>query len=416
MSIKEEIIKNVAREIESQGGLLYELESYTLKPYWKMSKDQESKYKFGLKATVEELEDYFKNNDKTEKIYEYILKGVIASGEIEKFKFVIKFTPQEYVKRILTTIIEVSHGKGVREELALEMIKYILKVPAEYAEILKHVMSGKEAGSAASYGYYEIAKYLLNFEIQRKPLNGYDLYDIEDSSKNYFAGFKWMIEQGVGYEKSMIGKMLCQDGLANMYKIEALKDKAKVVEAIEFLKSIGLVDEDRVSHITSKCEMVAKAVQPYSFKKPYGVDKQYFQKIIIEEPIKDVKLLFEHLSLKEDLKESNTIFNAIYYIGEVERAELLMDYLISNREFSGQNIGYKLINHSDSDIVRSVINKMKEADIPIKRKYDEDYVKYAIHKMGKSMESCESNKVIAEYMGIEDQVNWEICANTHDEL
>ena len=30
MSIKEEIIKNVAREIESQGDLLYELESYSL--------------------------------------------------------------------------------------------------------------------------------------------------------------------------------------------------------------------------------------------------------------------------------------------------------------------------------------------------------------------------------------------------
>ena len=417
MSLKEEITKEVAKEIESLGGLIHEIESYELEPYWKMNKGQESKYKFGLKATVEELEDYFKNNHRTDKIYEYILRGVVASGDIEKFKFAIRFTPQEYVKEILPMIIEVSHGKGVREDSALEMIKYILKVPTESPEILEHVMSGEEAGSAASYEYYEIAKYLLNFEIQRKPLNGYDLYDIEDNSKNYFAGFKWMIEQGVGYEKSMIGKVLCQDKLANMYKIEAFKDKAKVLEATEFLKSIELVDEERVSHIISKCEMIAKAVQPYSFSKPYGVNKQYFQKIIIEEPIEEVELLLDHLSLKEDLRDSNTIFNAIYFIREVERAELLMDHLIkSNREFRGQNIGYKLVNHPEASIVRSVINKMKEAEIPMKRMYDEDYVKYTIHKMERSMESCESNKLITEYMGIEDQISWDICANAHNEL
>ena len=52
MSIKKGIIKEVANEIESLGGLMYEIESYKLQPYWKMSEEQESKYKFGLKAPV----------------------------------------------------------------------------------------------------------------------------------------------------------------------------------------------------------------------------------------------------------------------------------------------------------------------------------------------------------------------------
>ena len=418
MSIKKGIIKEVANEIESLGGLMYEIESYKLQPYWKMSEEQESKYKFGLKAPVGELEDYFKNNQKkTKKMYEYILKGVIASGDIEKFKYVIRLTPGKYVKKILSTIIEVSHGKGVNEELALEMIKITLEGASKEGEILKKIISGGEAGSAASYEYYKVAKYLLGFEKQKKPLNGYNLYDMEDNSKNYFAGFKWMIEQGIGYEKSMIGKILCQDKLYNMNKIEVFKDKEKVLEATEFLKSIGLVDEEKVAYIISKCEMIARAVQPYSFKKPYGVDKGYFQKIIANEPIGEVELLLDHLSLQENLRESNTIFNAIYFVREVERAEILMDYLIkSSREFSGQNIGYKLVNHTESNIIRSVIDKMKEAEVPIKRMYDEDYEKYTIYKMEKNMESCESNKLIAEYMGIEDQINWDACLNTHDEL
>lgn len=154
MSIKKGIIKEVANEIELLGGLMYEIESYKLQPYWKMSEEQESKYKFGLKAPVGELEDYFKNNQKkTKKMYEYILKGVIASGDIEKFKYVIRLTPGKYVKKILSTIIEVSHGKGVNEELALEMIKITLEGASKEGEILKKIISGGEAGSAASYEY-----------------------------------------------------------------------------------------------------------------------------------------------------------------------------------------------------------------------------------------------------------------------
>ncbi|MFQ3307288.1 MAG: hypothetical protein ACI8ZF_000533 [Candidatus Midichloriaceae bacterium] len=416
MSIKGGIIKEFAEEIESLGGLFYEIESYELEPYWKMTNEQEQNYNFGFGATEEELKDFFLKNKRTGEIFEYVFKGVIASGALKNFESVIRFTPYEYVKEILSTIIKVCHDKGVKEESTLSMIKTILQdVPKEHSkEVLKKIMSGNEAGDAASYGYYEIAKYLLTFDEQNKPLNGYDLYNIEDNSNNYFAGFKWMIEQGVGYEKSMIGKMLCQDKLPNMYKIEVFNNEGKVDETIEFLKNIGLTNDEKVSHILSKCEMVAKAVHPYSLNKPFGIDAAYFRKIIIEEPVEEVEFLFDHLNLKEDLRVSNTLFYTVYFISEVERAELLMNYLIKSKsKFSGQNIAYKLVNHPEAGIVSSIINKMREAEIPIREEYDEDYIKYTKHKMEKSMENCESNKLIAEYMEIENQMNWNVCVNAH---
>ena len=125
----------------------------------------------------------------------------------------------------------------------------------------------------------------------------------------------------------------------------------------------------------------------------------------------------DHLDLRENLSDSNTLFTAALSISEVKRAELLMEYLINSRtEFSGQNVAYKLVNHPEARVVGSIINKMKEAKIPVKRMHDEDYQKYAIHKMKQNMASCDSNKLIAEYMEIEDQINWDKCATVHDDL
>ena len=218
-----------------------------------MDETQEKIYNFGLISSIEELREFFRDNEKTDKVFKYVFKGVIASGDLEKFKSVINFCPYNHVKKILSDIIHVSRDRSVKEGTTLSMIKSILQdVPKERSkEVFKEIMSGNEAGNAASYGYYEVAKYLLEFDEQKKPLNGYDLFDIEDNSKNYFAGFKWMIEQGVGYEKSMIGKMLCQDQLPNMYKIDVFSNKENLEEAIKFLKSIGLTDDEKVSYILS---------------------------------------------------------------------------------------------------------------------------------------------------------------------
>ena len=391
------------------------------KSFCKMNMEQGSKYKFGITARVNELEDYLENDQRTNKIYEYEFKGVVASEDIEKFKLFTTYLPKEYVRRASSTIIKIMHKRGSKEKLALKMKtlsmkKYVLDLdePIEYPELLGSVMSGNETGSAANYGYYEIAKYLLKLPIQRKLLNIFNLYDIRDSSENYFAEFKWMIEQGVGYEKSMIGEILCQDNLP-IYKrgiFTFLNDKEKVLEATEFLKSIGLVNKEKVAHILSKCEMIGNAFDPLG-------KIEYYKKIIVEEPVEDVELLLDHLNLGDNIRERHTIFNAIYYIKEIEKAALLMDFLIkTSRNLSGEIVGYKLVNHSDASIVKSVINKMKEANIPQRWMDvgDEPYCKYTIHKMEQKMESCESNKIIAEYMGIEDQVNWDMCTNTHDEL
>ena len=398
MSKSEQLAKEVSKEIESQGGTLYEIESYELKPYWEMNEVQKKLYNFGFSSSVKELEEFFNDTKEVKKIFEYIFKGIISSGNLEKFNYSIKLIPHDDVKDVLSDIIEVSHSKNVKEETALAMIKYIRDETSD--DIFKNIMSGYEASSAASYNYYEVAKYLLSYDKQKKPLNGYDLYDLEDSSKNYFEGFKWLLSQGISYEKSMIGKMLCQDHLPNMYKIATLSSKKNLEDALDFFKSIGITDDQKISHMLSNCEVIKKAVHPYF------VDKEYFYKKIMSDSLQEVEFLLDHLNLTRDEK----LLNTFHYMSEVERADLLMNYLINQGiEFSGQKVARKLVNHPHAKVVEVIINTMKSANMPIKKPYDEDYAKYAIYEMKQNMADCDSNKLIAKYLDVEDQVSWHAC-------
>lgn len=403
MSKSEQLAKEVSKEIESQGGTLYEIESYKLKPYWEMNEVQKKLYNFGFSSSVEELEEFFNDTKEVKKIFKYIFKGIISSGNLEKFNYSIKLIPHDDVKEVLSDIIEVSHSKNVKEETALAMIKYIRDETSD--DIFKNIMSGYEASSAASYNYYEVAKYLLSYDKQKKPLNGYDLYDLEDSSKNYFEGFKWLLSQGISYEKSMIGKMLCQDHLPNMYKIETLSSKKNLEDALDFFKSIGITDDKRISHVLSNCEVIKKAVHPYF------VDKEYFYKKIMSDSLQEVEFLLDHLNLTRDEK----LLNTFHYMSEVERADLLMNYLINQGiEFSGQKVARKLVNHPHAKVVEVIINTMKSANMPIKKPYDEDYAKYAIYEMKQNMANCDSNKLIAKYLDVEDQISWHACPAYED--
>ena len=135
MTNKKQSAKEIFEELKSQGVVLYDIEAYKLKPYWDMDETQEKIYNFGLNSSIEELKEFFKASDQTDKIFQYVFKGVIASGDLEKFMSAIGFAPFEYIREVLSDIIHVSNDRNVKEETTLAMIKTILQdVPKEHSK------------------------------------------------------------------------------------------------------------------------------------------------------------------------------------------------------------------------------------------------------------------------------------------
>lgn len=244
------IMEETINQLKDSGFRAFELTTYTLVPEGTMDQKQKAVYDLVYNSkTIEELQQIHVTAD----LSEYAVDGAVASGDFDKFKFVLEHFPFKYgyINNVITDVIYTASRNNLDEEVAMKMVAFLVDNSAPVKRY--------EAPAAASKGYYKIAEYLIAHDSEMKELSGYDLYDLKGN--NQFLSFKWLLDHGYKPEKSLVDKILCQEKLWNMNKIKVFADETNVKNTIDFLTEVGITTQTKVEEIKSKCDLVVEAIQ-----------------------------------------------------------------------------------------------------------------------------------------------------------
>lgn len=323
------------------------------------------------------------------------MKGAVASGDLDKYKFVIEryIFPNDYDYRphIIEDVIREAARIEVNEANVMQMVDFL---------IINKIPIGKYAVTTASAkGFYQVAEYLISHEAEKKSLTIYDLYSVYGDSQ--FPSFKWLLDRGHKTDKSLVGKILCYEKLWNMNKYKVFADAGVVEEAMDFLVEIGVTTREKITEVKLNCDIVVQAIQSYSGSNMVA------NHIMQGDPVSRIQFLLDNGAPLD-----NVIYNVISSkSATLEILGLLLDYGASLEE--GGSIGYALVNYPNPEVVQYIIDEMTDREIGITAGY-EDYPRYIVAAMSRYMGNCASNKIIADYAGLTDQVNWGQC--NHAEL
>ena len=286
------------------------------------------------------------------------LKGAVASQDLDKFFGVAEYLRSE--REVIRDVLFEADFIQVDEERLLTIIKYLV-------EERKFSTDNYAVKAAVNAGFYNVAQYLSDHGSAIKDLSEWDLHDHKGHKP--FEAFKWFIDHEAKVEKSLIGRVLCNDKLLPYRRDRAFDDADKVNDIIDFLIEEGVTTREKVTVIKENCDIVAQAIQSRA---------AIAECIRGGRQLNEIKLLIENgATLSEDSK----------------------DIVVS------------LLSHSNTEIVQYIIEEMATQNIKIY--YPEGIVSDMAISI--SMGNCVSNKMIADYVGITGQIDWTSCEQ-HNEL
>jgi hypothetical protein len=370
MSIESE----TTQELENSGVRLFTLKTTQLKPEGFMEESEAEIFNKALNGKIEDLSKLHITN----KFAELFLKGTVASGDLEKFKFIIDaFFIKEpiivsensyYSLPIVEYTIQAAKQHNISEDDTLKMLKFLIEeksLPVDKEKSSEYLIS-----SAASKGYYDVAQYLFDYGVTtKKTINQFNLYDLE-GKKNSFQSFKWLLDHGASIQRGLVGKIICNNSFNyNLYKHKAFDSQKNIDDTVDFFIKIGVTNQVKVNEISQNCDKIVR--------------------------IHEISRSLDNLNLFKDAINNGSSKKDIEFL--VEQGVRVKSDAI-----------YHLVNYPYPEMVQLIIDELKEASEKI---YDTSRI---VNKIQDEMDYnyCQSNKIIAEFAGVmgDDRIDWSGCA------
>ncbi|MEK6734886.1 MAG: hypothetical protein AABY27_07305 [Pseudomonadota bacterium] len=369
----------IIQNLRDSGFIIPVLTTYTLLPEGTMNAEQEAVYNLVYNSkNTEELQQIHITAD----LSEYAVDGAVASGDFDKFKFVLGHFPfkHNYANHVINDVIYTAARAKVNEDDAMKMVEFLVEYQAPRD---KYVI-----GSAADKSYYKIAEYLLKHEGVMKSLNRFDFYELDNETK-LFDSFKWQSAHGAKIEPGLVSKIICDSYFEhNFEKHKSFNNEKNINEAVDFLIEINITDRDKVSEIKQNCNIISKL---HSYTTLHRED-----------------------FLIASIKKHDSINNIKFLIdnGALESKEIDFDDLNMIKHQQTRIAGkvcLELINYPNAELVHYIIDEMKAKDMEVREAGYEDYPKYIVSYITRDMDNCEGNKLIADYAGVTNSIDWSSC-------
>ena len=373
----------IIQNLRDSGFIIPVLTTYTLLPEGTMNAEQEAVYNLVYNSkNTEELQQIHITAD----LSEYAIDAAVASGDFDKFKLILAHFPfkYKYADHVISDVIHTAARANLNEDIVIKMVEFLVE---HNASVKRY-----EASAAAAKGYYQTAEYLMKHDTEIKPLNGYDLYTLHGD--NQFSSFKWLLDHGYKVKKSLAGEILCQEKLWNMNKIKVFSDETNVQNTIDFLIETGITTQDKVEEIKSNCELAVEAIQsnPSSHLVASYIKAGASTSIV-------------QFILNQGASMDDVIYDTVRF-ASLEMTKLLIDNGASLTD--GGKIGLQLVNHHSTEIVQYIVDEMAARKVEMVAGY-EDYPKYIVSYIARDMDNCEGNKIIADYAGVTNSIDWSSC-------
>ncbi|NRA73448.1 MAG: hypothetical protein HRU36_01705 [Rickettsiales bacterium] len=382
-------INSVIEELED---LLFSVELRDLKPAGSMDPEESEVYNLVLHSeTIEELPVPVTPYSS---LAQYAIRGAVASGKLDKFKFVLHNSyPDTYVMEYLIIYMAREACRvGILENNLLVMVEYLVQLAIKATDNDRFNIDFDKGtvNSVVEEGFYKIGEYLLSYRSTIKALNTWDLFS--SSEQNLFKSFKWLLNNGAEVEKTLIGEILCQKELCNMYKRKALDDHQNLKDTIDFLIDVGVTTKDKVIETKARCDLVVEAIQ--------GFNKHH---LIADQAKKGASVDTIQFLLDYDLPV-NVVISEIVEFANLATIKLLINNGASLKE--GKSIIASLINHPDTEVVQYLVDEMSAREVKIALSpFEYEYVAQFMC----NTENCATNKIIADYIDLPGQVDWNCC-------
>lgn len=369
----------IIQNLRDSGFIIPVLTTYTLLPEGTMNAEQEAVYNLVYNSkNTEELQQIHITAD----LSEYAVDGAVASGDFDKFKFVLGHFPfkHNYAYHAVNDVIHTAARANLNEDDAKKMVELLVEHRAP--------RDGYAIGAAADEGYYKIAKYLLEHEGAMKPLNRFDFYKLDHETK-LFDSFKWQFAHGARIEPGLVSKIICDSYFEhNFEKHESFNNQKNINEAVEFLIEINITDQDKVTKIKQNCNIISKL---HSYTTLHRED-----------------------FLIASIKKNDSINNINFLIdnGALESKEIDFDDLNMIKHQQTRIAGkicLELINYPNTELTHYIIAEMKDKAMEVGEAGGDNYPFYIMHAINRNMHHCESNKLIANYAGVTNSIDWSSC-------
>jgi len=162
----------------------------------------------------------------------------------------------------------------------------------------------------------------------------------------------------------------------------------EVEKSIEFMIEYGLTIRDKVNTIQSLCHSV-----PTIIWQAGSIDQ-------VLNAHNSIQFLID-LGISPSISITDTTIK----LASLETIKLFLE---NNASFSnGAEIGLALVNHPSHELVQYIVDEMASKEIKIiTGNADPEYI---VDAMSRTMYNCESNKILADYAGVSDQIDWSQC-------
>lgn len=367
------------------------------------------------------------------------LKGAVASQDLDKFFAIAKdlysSTISDNVGRyvefnVIEQVLFEAQFSQVDETKLITMIQYLIED--------KNLKSTNYSIKYAAEGhFFEVAQFLIDHGSVQSGLTSYNLFNY-DGTKDNFEAFKWMSEHGAKVEKSIVAETICAEKIP--FHSKALDNAENRELAKNFFVKENMSTSEEINDIEQGCNLYANFKTSYFFN-----GDQIIQSAIYSDKISNVKML-----LAAGAKFSDAVFGPLTYAPK-EMIEFVINQIdkdnLRPRDFSGfkmnepkeEFIG-KIINLGSVDLMRTVLEKgvplyvtshlrLKDASPEMAKfvleqmrnhKLEED-IGHCTYKWDTGIQCpkysynlsdsqhCEVSKLVADYLGQTDQVNWDAC-------
>lgn len=373
------------------------------------------------------------------------IRGAVASQDLDKFIIISELIYEGSIHinvgrpvsfNVFEEVLSEAKRSKIDEGKLLIMVQFLLEqrnfTPDEYS--IKTTANG---------GFYIVAQYLIDHNSPSKALSEWDLFDFH-GTHDQFESFKWLKDHGIKINPTIVRQTICHDKL--QFKVEALKNPGNIELAKDFFVRENMANLEQIEAIELDCNNFALFTNGWN-KNEKVIEAISSGEIGNVQRLLDYGAKAEYAILTSLYKASPEILELMLSKFESVRMHHSSDNsLLLARTISSKSVDnvktlfakgmpvytntHLILQNTTPEIAQIVLDQMrsqnpKEGTSSIETcthhvyndhnsydHYKESWYNFYCKKFSYNLdtpENCEVSKLVADYLGQTDKVDWSTC-------